>query len=415
MGFDGIPDEVIDHVENAGEFLLDHEFADSLIEIDKAEAMLAKFGDQQEALALKVACLDFRAIIYKEFDRMEESAKLSTEAVAIRAKLEYEDKMEQNDNYAKMAFALAELGQIDKAMEYADKVEDLYTFEMGLEGATSLQQLGEMYFRLPEQYYKKAKAAFIKSRNIYRLHLPECSQSIFQIQFRLAIIAHDYDHDDSQVNAECLKAWLLAESIGIENCDLPALEKIVVAAARLLGKEHKEFKNWRNRTLVVIGRNIDLGDAAYELVKYYVDGNVNHLVDNLLLNTSVTKQRVSRCVTITKNSCKEEKEYAVAQWLAGAALAHIGSGSEEDEKSVGLLKSAIKTLKTTENNELHSALIPVGEGYIGAYYFVKGEYQFSRKWYRRAMKHMLDCNVKNRDDHLKIFSDALVECARRIP
>ncbi|MDR1643270.1 MAG: hypothetical protein LBT59_26545 [Clostridiales bacterium] len=413
MGENDIMIKLAGCIVKAGNFLNKREYADALAEFDVAEEILADYEDDPNALAVKAILKEERASVYRRFERKEEADQLSVEAIGIRDRLVYDDELERNTGYVALATSMVQLEKFEQALEYADKVADFFTFEMGLAAASNLLKLGEIYMNLPDKRYKKAKKAYTKSRNIYWLHLPEYSRTVFQIQYKLADIAHEYEHDDAKAIAECQMAWMLAESMGIENCDIDELIQIAMSAFRTFATTNKERFEWCDRSLLVCGRIIDLGDADYGVVAFYMGGNISAFLGTGVLNPSVKIERALRSIAIAKNSSKDEDGYAMMKLLAGVALAQLGKSAENSEKSVRLIKSAVKQLKETGSVELGAALVAIGEAYIAEHFFAQEAYESAAKWYQLAKNDMIASEFSHRDKYIKIYSDKLAECSKR--
>ncbi|MDR2752070.1 MAG: hypothetical protein LBC41_15555 [Clostridiales bacterium] len=407
--------KVSDYIQNVADLILELKFAEALLEVEKAEAILNGLGDSREVLELKVKFCQFKSNIYYNLGKEKESRKANEEIVEIMSSLDYpDDKAKRDDSYAALAFSLSNLGEYEKAMEYAEKVVESCKDDEGFMVGARMYAVSHAYMHDRDRYHEKIKDILILSRSKFLNFLCELTfPKLLDIQHTLADFAFEYDNDALQAHKEMQESWEYAQVIGLEKCDLYDLLKATVAGTQYCDGMWELNVMWLRRALWVYGKFIDRGNAIYDHIKYYVERNINLFLIYMDMDKSVTVERVLKWLDYTEQQTQDKQENALAQWLAGITLIVMGKGSADERRGIRLVKTSIRVLKR-RNDEINLGAVPIGEEYIGRYHLKRKEYDLAEYWYRLALKDMTNHFLKFQDTYRKRFNDGLAECLKHL-
>jgi tetratricopeptide (TPR) repeat protein len=402
-------------IDRALDFVSSGQLEKGFVELNKAEAFLDKLEDSVQVLELKANCCEARATAYKVVGSDTEASRLYRKAVDIRVGLEFEDKESQDKSYSLIAMALVVLGDVDGAAVYADKILDSYNYEDGPNVAMRFFSIGQVYIGKMDKYYKKAKKAFFISRSLYVPHLSiETVHMLFEIQKAFADIAHNCEHDDSKARQELERAWGYAEKVGIGNCKQETLNDIALNAMGYSDIDYDTYILWSHRLLQLFGQAIDKGvNCDYSVIRQFVLINVGVLMATPSIDESLTIERALKCAELMKSATNNIEDIALAQWLAGTALAKLGTTREEARKAIRLIKLALQNLKNS-STEINLNAIALGEGYIADYHFQKKEYDLAEEWYQKAKKSLSSSSPYVAEKLGNHYSACLAECAKHL-
>ncbi|MDR2749935.1 MAG: tetratricopeptide repeat protein [Clostridiales bacterium] len=403
------------HLENATTSTIYGRTTTALSVLDTAEEILKDLADSVQVLDLRALCYEGKAKHYKSAGRMNEAKQFYRKAVDIWSVNELEDKTKRDNANLLAAQALIELGDIEKAAVFADKVLDAYEYEEGLEVGILFLGVARVYAKNLGKYYNKAKKALVLARANY---IPDLSlvtaSSLFEIQRLLADIAHKYEKDDKNALQELERSWEFAEIVGVERCDQNLIVSIPgEALAYCKNMEGEDYVKWTFRTIELFGRYIGTGKFNdYTGVKFYLKINITWYFGFSVLDKSVDVERALKCVETMQRLTHDPVDIAQAQWLAGCAL--ITLGKEKDaRRAIRLMKRAVQVLRATTDS-MNLAASAIGEGFIADDYFSKEEYEEAESWYRTAMKDLGASDISTDNVHGDRFSAGIEECAKRI-
>jgi tetratricopeptide (TPR) repeat protein len=402
-----------DYRRDAGRLIIEHKFAEALPEVEKAEAILNGLGDSRKVLELKVKCCQYKSNIYLHLGKEIERRKVNEEVVEIMSSLDYPDDMaKRNDYYASLSLSLSNLGEYERAMEYAEKVLESCRDDEGFDAGMRIYTVSHAYMHDRDRYHEKIKDILILSRGKLLDSLNELTfPKLLDIQHTIADIAFEYDNDALKAHKEMQWLWKRAKVLGLENCELYDLLEAAVAGNRYCFGMWELNALWIRRALWIYGKFIDRGNAIYDHIKYYVEHNINMFLINMDLDKSVTVERVLKWLEYTEQQTQDKQENAKAQWLAGITLIVMGKGSADERRGVRFVKTSIRVLKR-KKDEINLGAVAIGDEYIARYLFQKGEYDLAEHWYRIAIKDLALNHPYFAAPNRKRISDGLAECLK---
>jgi tetratricopeptide (TPR) repeat protein len=401
------------YVDHAIKLIYAKTFADSLLELEKAEAIMKELDYNEDVQELTAVCCDCKANIYKELGKPKERLEMLEMIVEIRSSLNYEeDPVMRIVSYDLLATALTNLGRYEKARKYADIVIESSSSEDSINAGLRLFSSAQAYMNETKKYRKKIKDILILARE--KLEKGLCLRTFTElsdIQRKLADIAYQYEKDPRKAHMELERMWQYAELMGTDYWDLEFLLESAAVGTRYCADIMNLCLLWLRRLVEICGLFIDRGTGEYDVVKSYVDQNISLFLIDLKLDKSVTVDRVLSWLEVTKQQTQSDRENALAQWLAGIALISLGKTPMYERRGARLIKTSIMVLKATKG-DTDPASVAIGDEYIARYHFQKGEYDLAEHWYRIAIKDLALNHPNFAAPNKKRISDGLAECLK---
>jgi tetratricopeptide (TPR) repeat protein len=409
---------------NVTDLITDKKYDEALLEVEKVEA-IANLYDSRDALELRALCCQCRSNAYTNLGKTEENREIKEKnreikekIIEIRSSLDYsDDKAKRDANNAWLSSVLGSLGQLEKAMEYAEKVLESCSGDKGFDTGMRLFAASRVFMHDMDKNHEKVKGILILSRkNLMYGFGALMFPRLHDIQMVLAEIAFKYDNDAMKAQAELEKGWTFAQKLGFENCSPYSLFDIADAGIKYSEKVFRIDISWPRRLLQVFGLFIDTGEGGYDMGKLYVAGNISVFLNDMTMNESVTVERALRWLEVTKQQTQDAREIALAQWLAGLALVHKGKTPEDDIKGIGLIETSIKALRVTkadvdlDASDVYLDAVSVGEDCIARCYFNRKEFELAEVWFRAAIKDLKKCGTKTKSRYRKRFAEGLEIC-----
>ncbi|MDR1641801.1 MAG: hypothetical protein LBT59_19080 [Clostridiales bacterium] len=372
-----------DMIEEARFLTLAEEKEKAIQEYDKAAEVLKDLADSKDVLEVKARCYKGKASLLKDSGRVEESKQFFKKAVNALIGIKFENKAKQNSVNLDLALSLAELGNIDKAAVYADKVLNGMNSKGYAEGVV-IESVAQVYMYRMDKYYKKAKKALMQARSCFETNLSkETVTRLLDIQRILAVIERDFEKNDAQTVLELDKAWEYVEKVGIESLSQDMIVILLVGATNIC-HDKACGETWDLRALEHFGKYIEQGNFKAYGMSLYFRTNISWLITKSTLNEFLTVERALKYLDLMNSMTQNPLDIAKAQWLAGCALINLGT-LKDTRRAIRLIKTAIKILKTTKE-EINLLLVAIGEGYIADYHLACGEYDLAERWYQAALK-----------------------------
>jgi tetratricopeptide (TPR) repeat protein len=399
------------YIEQATVLANNMDGANAMLLLNKGDAILQEINQKRpEVIELKACSWETKAHIYKHTGREDKSVEALKMAIDLRRSCVFENKFAQNQSYIAMATSYFLIKDIKKAVACADKALDLLISNGSSHTKHDLYSLFQIY--RADADYRKTKRALLAIRAKYAPNGPVPAKVMVDVCQTLSMIAFECEHDVNKANLELTRAWGFAAEVSNEDDDpnnALMLIEIYKNAKVIFTSEEEEYWAWDARCMEVFGVMIDRGQENLEIASTFVISSLKWLIQKSKSNVYATSDRLLRCLAVIEKDPAAKAQLPFTQWIAGVALNNTDKTREGARKSIRLIKTALRALKTDDSDIGRYACF-IGSGVIANYYFQREEYDLAADWYRETIKPPADKNSK----FYKETSEKIAECERRM-
>ncbi|MDR1638684.1 MAG: hypothetical protein LBC41_12885 [Clostridiales bacterium] len=327
-----------------------------------------------------------RGIAYSRTGNLEASMRQMEEALELD-NFESGDKVMDNATKINAAIAFADMGKMEKALEYADSVS-IISMPKNMNAATTLLALATVYAKNLETRGDKAKMALLKAKGIFEeigADKEELFESLSLLYKGLAEVALKHDGDKGKMLGYCSKGWSLAKKIGLEKVKhkLFGLAELCNLAIGNTTEEDEFF--WNVNTIEVSSKMLEVNSHPVLAATLYINASLSLYPRFVAKNAELNPQLADLCLEILSDGSEPEIVLATAQWLC--AYKHSREGRYYGDRALSrkmtsLLRMSAKTLEKygTENTSVYASIKSI----MADVHFSRGEYALSAQEYKLA-------------------------------
>jgi tetratricopeptide (TPR) repeat protein len=350
---------------------------------DRALAAIDVNSSDVMDLKLLVMLKEVKGLAYKELGDTEASARQIEEAIEMNSGLIIQDKGLDNATTINTALTLSSLGNVERAIEFADKVS-IASMPKNIVNATLLIALSTVYSKSLETRGAQAKKALLKAKAIFEEEKEDNADSLLIVYKGLAEVAMTLEGDKEKMLGYCAKGWALAKKVGLGNVNLEHLYTLVKYATENTSEEESVL--WHSCALVTAGKMLDTNCLAPTAARLYIFSSIAAFPYFIVQGESFNAAHAEQCYELMSEDPEiEPLPMAMAQWLYCYKLSldkDWPSDREATRKAIPLLKKAAKTIEKLDI--INSPIYACVQWLLADAHLAHGDYALSAGEYKMA-------------------------------